>query len=86
MEALYELSKWVIQIVGPLMLASIIIMYASVALRTGKPPRPDQALFLYVRYNLDNRRHAGIMTYMLIACSIFFLAALVGIVVARVAG
>ncbi len=86
MEALYELCKWVIQIAGPLMLAAVVIMYASVALRTGRPPRPDQALYLYVKYNLENRRHLGIMTYTLIACSIFFLAALAGIVYSRLAG
>jgi len=86
MDNLYPLAEMVVKITGPLMLVCIVVIYASVAIRTRKAPKPLKAFYLYISYNTANRRHAGIMTYMLMILAMFFLAALAVMVGARLTG
>lgn len=75
MEALVELSKVVVQLTGPLMVACIIIMFISVMLATGSAPKPTQVMYLYIKQNIAKRQHAGVLTYLLFVCALFFMLA-----------
>lgn len=75
MPELYELAKLVVFVTGPLMFASVIIMYISVMLSIRRAPSPKEMMYLYVTRNIANRKHAGILTYLLAVSSVFFLAA-----------
>jgi len=86
MDNLYPLAELVVKITGPLMLVCVAVIYASVAIRTRKAPKPFQALYLYISYNTANRKHAGVMTYLLMVLALFFLAGLAVMVGARLTG
>jgi len=74
-QAIYMLGETVVKITGPLLLAIVVFIYASVYLRTGKFPSPPEALFVYARLNIARRHHAGILIYCFIACMVVFIAA-----------
>lgn len=69
-----------VQFFGPLLALCLVLMYVSVYRYTGKAPRPKEVLVLYVRHNLKSRRHAGLLTYLLILGSLFFALSAIGLV------
>jgi hypothetical protein len=83
MDKLYPLAELVVTITGPMMIACVAVIYASVAIRTRSAPKPLQAFYLYISYNAANRKHAGIMTYLLIVLALFFLTGLAVMVGAK---
>lgn len=75
MRPLYELSKVMVAILGPLLLACIVIMYVSVTLTTKKPPKPSEVIYRYIQQSMAKSRHAGVMTYLLVVGALFFFVA-----------
>ena len=80
MQDLYPICRFMVQFFGPLLLVCLVLMYVSVYRYTGKAPLPKEVLVLYVRHNLKSKRHAGLLTYLLITGSLFFVLSAIGLV------
>jgi len=81
MSELYTISNIAVRLFGPFMVACFVLMYIITKSVTGKSPHPKEILYVYARYNLKKKGHAGLLTYILILCAIFFVFAVIGILV-----
>jgi hypothetical protein len=83
MAELYNVSLFLIKICGPLAVLFLMLMFAFLIFTTKKVPKPGQVIYLYARYHLERKKHAGILTYLFIGCSIFFLLSVIGLIIGR---
>lgn len=83
MIAIKVLSETMIKLLGPLMLACLIIMYFQVYFSTGRKPQLRGVIMEYARHNLRSRKHAGLLTYAFIICSILFVFSIIGILLSH---
>jgi hypothetical protein len=83
MAELYKVSLLLIKICGPLAVLFLMLMYAFLIYTTKKFPKPGQVIFLYARYHLERKKHAGILTYLFVGCSIFFILSLMGLIIGQ---
>jgi len=83
MAELYNVSLLLIKICGPLAVLCLMLMFAFLIYTTKKVPRPGQVIYLYARYHLQRKKHAGILTYIFVGCSIFFLLSVMGLIIGR---
>jgi len=85
-ESIYRLGEITVLLSGPLLLATVLFMFASVYLRTGKFPSPLQALYEYAKLNIRTRNHAGVLVYGFIACMMLFIAGVALLLFAKLSG
>ena len=83
MAELYSVSLLLIKICGPFAVLFLMLMYAFLIFTTKKVPKPGQVIFLYARYHLERKKHAGILTYLFVGCSIFFVLAVMGLIIGQ---
>jgi len=80
MAELYSLCIFMVEFLGPLMVACLVLMYVFTAKNTGRAPGLGEVMLKYVRYNMEKRRHAGLLTYLFILSFIFFILSVTGLV------
>jgi len=81
MSELYTISSLMLKISGPVMLASLVLMYIAVAGGAAGKTNPKEVLYRYVRQSVQRKRHAGIFTYMLVFSFIIFVLSILGLIV-----
>jgi hypothetical protein len=83
MAELYNVSLLLIKVCGPFAVLCLMLMYAFLIFTTKKVPKPGQVIYLYARFHLERKKHAGILTYLFIGCSIFFVLSVIGLIIGR---
>jgi len=83
MTELYNMSLLLMKVCGPFAVLFLMLMYAFLIFTTKKVPKPGQVIFLYAKYHLERKKHAGILTYLFIGCSIFFILSVMGLIIGR---
>jgi len=81
MAELYNVSLLLIKVCGPLAVLILMLMFAFVVYTTKKFPKPGQVIYLYAKFHLERKKHAGILTYLFIGCSIFFVLSVIGLLI-----
>ncbi len=84
MAELYKVSLLLIKICGPLAVLFLMLMFAFLIFTTKKIPKPGQIIYMYARYHLERKKHAGIITYLFVGCLIFSVLAAIGIIIGRI--
>ncbi len=82
MDGLYRLSGFMVQFFGPMSLVCLVLIYMS-ARRIRKTSSLKEAMLIYIKRNMEQRGHAGILTYLFILGSIFFVLSAAGLLVGR---
>ncbi len=81
MAELYSVSLLLIKVCGPFAVLCLMLMFSFLVYTTKKVPKPGQVIYLYARYHLERKKHAGILTYLFVGCSIFFILSLMGLII-----